>query len=773
MQKILLDLNPVALLLCVNLSSVLLRLVQWQLQHHDTSQLQGLARAQKATEELLEQVGVQMQETAARATASGGPASAKIQGDSAATAVPVPGPRFDQPIQAGPSNVTSPPEQEPNSHQERDKALKSWLFKQSRIWKGEAQALERRPKGVRKGRKALQLMSVLGWLDTSAEAHPVQAVESSPQTVSQSIIGGAAAEMGPSEGIVEVTQANPSKITGPPGPASNVLGPSEDTDCSIRSASRVSASMEQETQDQNEEPAYFGSSETPIPDHRSGTSTGASQPPPSFVPHSSLVSRDSDSAESWCLSLLFRAHDGAIYSSATESPVLEGNRLGPYSGDDLSDTITRILLETQSRALDCEPGFPGSRPTGTLIELDGFPDAPWHFLAFQRPDDWVQLALVPIDRGGSAILLDCVVQVAANSPMLFEVALNQDGHTILRLFVLLGDDTVDCALTECRLDLGTELESRRWTIQRSELPTETGSSSKIRWSLNGNTSGPPIQGTSSAGESFWPLSSTPLDGNWKFLSGPRTIGTESLLFDDGQLDDETLDVYSVYTLDRTHVTQYEYRRLDAGIDAETVPVEDYLSWVFDKEIDWQGHSPGVSGIPYNLITVPNRRVVGVLCRTIDNEICIFLGQPWHHNFRYVERLCTIQPGSQWVYRNNPRVLIYMSPDGVLTYLQLRVDDTGEITAGTPSPLFSDDYFVTTLNDLSRKSPLDYYLQQRPPRSSTASFYEYVSTDSTVPSSSSSGGLRHPSRYSRRTSPSPSPSVDTDPQAEENQTTQGG
>lgn len=55
-----------AYILCVNLTSILVRHAQWTLQHHGVFQMQGFERIQNATDRLLAKVQTQAREPVAR-----------------------------------------------------------------------------------------------------------------------------------------------------------------------------------------------------------------------------------------------------------------------------------------------------------------------------------------------------------------------------------------------------------------------------------------------------------------------------------------------------------------------------------------------------------------------------------------------------------------------------------------------------------------------------------------------------------------------------------
>ena len=338
--------------------------------------------------------------------------------------------------------------------------------------------------------------------------------------------------------------------------------------------------------------------------------------------------------------------------------------------------------------------------------MNGWLEASWIFLFLHRPDHWIQLVLVPADWSRSAILLDPIIQVTKNSPMYCDVHHDTRGNSILGLSILLEEEWSNYTLLECRLNFGKPLGLRRWEIQRSELRTETESSSKLRWYLSWHSfEAPDIWGISSAGEYLDAQESTSLSGDWTYSSWPSAIplGADDLIFPRAKLYGTISQIYTsyVYVMNRSCIKQYKIRlfpRTQEGTDAASIlPLE--IEEALEKEINWQGRGPGPSPNSCRLVRAPHDRLAGVFCQTVDDEIYLFRGNLWHQVPREPELVSAVQPGSVWIYTSNGNMIFFISPDGVLKRSQVQLNDhTGEITVGPPSPLFSENYFSITLDD---------------------------------------------------------------------------
>jgi hypothetical protein len=88
---------------------------------------------------------------------------------------------------------------------------------------------------------------------------------------------------------------------------------------------------------------------------------------------------------------------------------------------DLLHTFERMFSRNHFRVSSHEAQFKVGQEfiaDETCMSIATFDDTPYDFLFFQKPDHWIQLALIPKDCHRKTILLDCIVQAAQNSPLL-------------------------------------------------------------------------------------------------------------------------------------------------------------------------------------------------------------------------------------------------------------------------------------------------------------------------------------------------------------------
>jgi hypothetical protein len=103
------------------------------------------------------------------------------------------------------------------------------------------------------------------------------------------------------------------------------------------------------------------------------------------------------------------------------------------------------------------------------MSIATFDDTPYDFLFFQKPDLWIQLALMPKDCHRKTILLDCIFQAAKNSPLFSLIQRRDHRRVVLRLFFLPIDNENQTTLKEGTLDFrkGPPFD---WSFKNIELP---------------------------------------------------------------------------------------------------------------------------------------------------------------------------------------------------------------------------------------------------------------------------------------------------------------
>lgn len=110
---------------------------------------------------------------------------------------------------------------------------------------------------------------------------------------------------------------------------------------------------------------------------------------------------------------------------------------------DLLQTFERMFSRSRFRMSSHDAKYKVGQEfiaDGTWMTIATFNDTPWDFLFFQKPDHWIQLALMPKDCHRKTILLDCIFQAAKNSPLLSVIQRKDHRRVILRLFFLPMDN---------------------------------------------------------------------------------------------------------------------------------------------------------------------------------------------------------------------------------------------------------------------------------------------------------------------------------------------
>ena len=404
--------------------------------------------------------------------------------------------------------------------------------------------------------------------------------------------------------------------------------------------------------------------------------------------------------------------------------------------EDFLDAFSRMTTQRDTLASNGE-GEAGPKlnlttcAPGAWIGLAGWFDASWAFLFFQREDGWVQLALLPDDSSRSAAILEPIIQVPLDSPMHCEVARGYHGRTVLRLFIFLKDEEQACSLVECRLDFGKGLENGKlpsWAMEKFEIQSSEAGGPQVEDLVAWDTGMSILLAASSSGGVVSVYERTSLTGNWESIPYPDKIPVEpgDYIFHTELPGSRKVRLRK---LNQTGITQYEVDGYESWRDLhEEHPQRTPLN-IHDKEVNWHGHPPKRLPGSCRVIHNHNGTVAGIFCQTAGDDIYLFRGHPWWNELHSPQFVCSVQEGSKFLVSESRRVLLFVSRENEMKRIDFSLDEEGEVTIETTGPVFFEHYFSTTLSDLLLKSPINDYLQYRPLYQSSSAYYYSTSSSS--------------------------------------------
>lgn len=406
-----------------------------------------------------------------------------------------------------------------------------------------------------------------------------------------------------------------------------------------------------------------------------------------------------------------------------------------------------------------QPGRPFFS-TGTHMKIAVFDDTLWGFLFFQRPDNWIQPALIRRDSSRKAILLQPLVEATKDSPLWCDIDENVSNST-LRLFFSC-DSGSESLLSEVKIEFGDNGQTS-WSV--IPLQRTFPGNLDIRKFIYGAFDQGKIVLTCVTSSQILVRYREQEDGSWLPITYPCEISTSpgDLIYDSTAVQGSEL---RVRTLNQTEINLYAVHGVVNLVDINSSEAEDMETEA--QEMVWHGIPPNSESFSCQLIRCVHS-VDGVVYKTANNEVYLRRGNPWCYNegdeadeagatvVPGPKKICTIKAGSEFVVCESWRELLYFSQEGEMMRIKFTVDESGEITFGDPCSVFSEDWSQASLDDLLLPDSVDDYLIQSGQRGTKASESDLASSyyTGTSASSASSDRRTRDSRYTFR-----NPSVDS-------------
>jgi hypothetical protein len=366
-----------------------------------------------------------------------------------------------------------------------------------------------------------------------------------------------------------------------------------------------------------------------------------------------------------------------------------------------------MILASNSEVLANTTHVPDGKQlfaNGTWMGLATLADAPWGFLFFQRSDNWIQLALIPMNHGRRTIILDNIVKAAKNSPLRPVVYREEDEKVNLKLYFYPPYKGEHPVLADSTLDFG-EGPPFHWKANNIKLPPDASPALQIGLSSCFEETWSFLTCVSSTGNLITLI--TVKEGGLKALPYPNEM---PVAFGDQVLYTFTTggSAFRVRTLNQDQRIQYHIEIENQAVDTDR------------KDGNWLEHSLSQSLDFCRVQTLPGRHmsIAGLLCKTNKDEICLYRGPPWW-GLQTPVFVCAVKSESNFFvsvclaqswkdYGDKSYILLYISPGNEMQRIKFTVDESDNVTFGDPSHVFPANCLSTTLEELALPGPLHYY-----------------------------------------------------------------
>ncbi|EXL42620.1 hypothetical protein FOCG_15074 [Fusarium oxysporum f. sp. radicis-lycopersici 26381] len=306
----------------------------------------------------------------------------------------------------------------------------------------------------------------------------------------------------------------------------------------------------------------------------------------------------------------------------------------------------------------------------------------YRVLVFQRPDNWIQLAILPRDHDEATVLETPLLQEMENTPLSCHFDYIDSNSRSLRIYFFTANEE---RLSICTVTFRPPFLVR-WSVM--SFPHETGDTL------------PPLPGMgffcstddrtisyASASGSLVSLSETEA-GKWIvqffFEEYPVRHGdqvTQRVRVVTPERDEGPCLYLRIYRQGESTTHQFE------GVDDwdhffhHSDKVE-----TSKKDIHWQGLTIDKTSIPY--IPIDSRSgIIGFLCRTVENEVYLIEGHPWNNEQEEPTYICTVKPGSNFSFSRNFNDFFFISVEGNLTRIRVEVSESECISCSKPNRVF--------------------------------------------------------------------------------------
>ncbi|KAH7187160.1 hypothetical protein DER44DRAFT_800775 [Fusarium oxysporum] len=316
-------------------------------------------------------------------------------------------------------------------------------------------------------------------------------------------------------------------------------------------------------------------------------------------------------------------------------------------------------------------------------------------LVFQRPDNWIQLAILPRDHDEGTVLETPLLQAMENTPLSCHFEYSDSDSRNLRIYFFTANEE--------RLSICTVRFRPPFLVGWSVM-SFPHSSGDIPPPLPGmgffcSTDDRTVSYASVTG-SLVSLSETEA-GKWII----------QFFFEEYRVrhGDQVTQRVRVGTPEKDEGPCLYLRiyRQGESTTHEFVDVDEWHHFFHHsdkvetskKDISWQGLTIDKTSIPY-LPIHSQGFIIGFLCRTVENKVYLIKGHPWHNEQEEPIYICTIKPGSNFSFSDSFNDLFFISVEGNLTRIRVEVSESDYISHSQPKRVFHSSSNSQQLKNIS-------------------------------------------------------------------------
>ncbi|KAF4955904.1 hypothetical protein FSARC_11719 [Fusarium sarcochroum] len=394
---------------------------------------------------------------------------------------------------------------------------------------------------------------------------------------------------------------------------------------------------------------------------------------------------------------------------STDSSLIMGSDV-PECSNKLPDSFTKTPIQTyQSRNYACSGNHGlldspmlvdilaakelGSHAeNGTWIGATILEEGRYGVLVFQRPDNWIQLAILPKSLREEAQLGSPLVKAMQNTPLHCHFKQSTSDCLDLRLYFFTGDKQ---KLSTCEITLHPPF-NLTWKV--SILQTQ------------GVVDLPPpmlemgfFHGTHDSFISYATVKKTLVfltetaSDHWVIHSHAKRFTIEPGDQVTRRFSSErTLYTTRIYRHKLCFVTELVYPR-DVGEYDQTT---DESLETSEKPISWGDLMIDQTSISFLPLQGKDGYIEGFICKTVEDDLYILEGHPWYKDQGEPVHVCKVMPGSKISVSDEFSTFSYTSTEGELSRIKFEVSKVGKINLSESFPVFPRCMTSRRIEDVS-------------------------------------------------------------------------
>lgn len=328
------------------------------------------------------------------------------------------------------------------------------------------------------------------------------------------------------------------------------------------------------------------------------------------------------------------------------------------------------------------------------------------FLAFQRPDKWIQLALFFEDEEIPTILLDPIAEGVENTPLVCSLIEDEEDLKGLLVFFIMQPCGEIPHMAACRVTIHRPgllvwaVETVSITDVKSAKPLSAPRTSMPFRHNNGFLT----FATSSNGVV---TISTRVDGEYITVRYPEHFQLapgDEIFHSMGEMVSETekQGVFSwfrsaqeetspwvrVYRVQRDNITRLHLDGRETWVDISAEDHERITTTTKPLELHWGEKAVETESMVYELVRGADGLVWGLLVQLGNNDIYLFRGHPWREELKNPTYICATKPGTRFHFSADCGDLFYISHESQLLRIRLEGGTLQDAAIGNPVQVLS-------------------------------------------------------------------------------------